>query len=299
MTQSSKLRVVIVGFGIQGKKRFKLLPDGCQAIVDPIFPEAHYQSIESVPLEDYDAALVCVPDQEKFRILKYLLANKKHVLVEKPIIFNQQEVSDIKNLSNSAVCYTAYNHRFEPHFVRMKDYIKSGELGKIYTCRMFYGNGTARDVRNSPWRDKDLGVIQDLGSHLLDTFLFWFDDSQRVFKKIVTNAFENKAPDHVVIHSEGTPYAQLEMTLLSWRNHFTCDIYGENGSAHIDSLCKWGPSTFTTRKRILPSGRPSEDSVILTQSDPTWELEYQHFVNLCSQGHGTNIDKDVWISRNF
>ena len=37
------------------------------------------------------------------------------------------------------------------------------------------------------------------------------------------------------------------MTLLSWRNHFTCDIFAENGSAHIESLCKWGPSTFTLR----------------------------------------------------
>ncbi len=35
------------------------------------------------------------------------------------------------------------------------------------------------------------------------------------------------------------------MTLLMWRNHFTCDILAENGSAHIESLCKWGPSTFT------------------------------------------------------
>ena len=44
-------------------------------------------------------------------------------------------------------CYTAYNHRFEPHFVRMRDLIASGELGAIYSCRMFYGNGTARLVR--------------------------------------------------------------------------------------------------------------------------------------------------------
>lgn len=299
MTKPSKLRVIVVGFGIQGKKRFNLLPGGCQAIVDPVSPEAHYKSVESVPLEDYDAALVCVPDQEKFRILNYLLTHKKHALVEKPIIFDKQEIADIKKLSNSAVCYTAYNHRFEPHFIRMKECIESGELGQIYTCRLFYGNGTARDVRNSLWRDKELGVIQDLGSHLLDTFLFWFGDAQRVFKKIATNTFENKAPDHVLIHSQGSPDIQLEMTLLSWRNHFTCDVYGENGSAHIDSLCKWGPSTFTTRKRILPSGRPSESSTTLVQPDPTWALEYQHFENLCARGSGTNIDNDAWILGNL
>ena len=67
------------------------------------------------------------------------------------------------------------------------------------------------------------------------------------------------------------------MTLLSWRNHFTCDVFAENGSAHISSLCKWGPSEFTHRARILPSGRPPEQSVTLVQDDPTWALEYEHF----------------------
>jgi len=298
VVKSSNLRIVVVGYGIQGKKRHKLLPH-CVAIVDPVAKEAQYKAVESVPLDAYDAALVCVPDQEKYAVVKYLLSNKKHVLVEKPILFNSQQVQEIKQLSNSAVCYTAYNHRFEPHFVRMRDLLKSGDLGKIYTCRLFYGNGTARDVRNSPWRDKGLGVLQDLGSHLLDTVHFWFGDDQRPFSKVVSGTFENKAPDHVILHSEGAPYIQLEMTLLSWRNHFTCDIYGENGSAHIDSLCKWGPSKFTLRNRVLPSGRPTEDSVTLVQSDPTWEIEYQHFLELCHQGQGTNVDHDVWIAKNL
>ena len=27
---------------------------------------------------------------------------------------------------------------------------------------------------NSTWKDKSNGIIADLGSHLLDTFIFWF-----------------------------------------------------------------------------------------------------------------------------
>ena len=37
---------------------------------------------------------------------------------------------------------------------------------------MFCGNGTARLVRNSLWRDKGNGVLGDLGSHLIDTTKF-------------------------------------------------------------------------------------------------------------------------------
>jgi predicted dehydrogenase len=223
----------------------------------------------------------------------------KHVLVEKPLISKKQD--ELENLvmlaeNRKAVCYTAYNHRFEPHFIRLRDAVASGALGKIYRARFFYGNGTARDVRNSPWRDKGAGVLPDLGSHLLDTLLFLFGDWPADMRVWSACCFENRAFDHIICGGNSPIHIELEMTLLSWRNHFVAEVYGENGSAHIESLCKWGPSTFCLRKRVLPSGRPKEDSVTLTQSDPTWEAEYNHFKNLCGKGRAGNIENDLRIN---
>jgi predicted dehydrogenase len=65
-------------------------------------------------------------------------------------------------------------NRFEPHIARLKQILDSGNLGRIYLAKFFYGNGTARDVRNSPWRDNGLGVFSDLGSHMLDMAHFPF-----------------------------------------------------------------------------------------------------------------------------
>ena len=87
------------------------------------------------------------------------------------------------------------------------------------------------------------------------------------------------------------------MTLLNWRNHFTCDLFAENGSVAYRSLCKWGPSSFTFRRRVLPSGRPPEETVTLVQDDPTWELEYAHFKSLCAGGHPTDLSNDIWLNR--
>ena len=36
-------------------------------------------------------------------------------------------------------------------------------------------------------------------------------------------------------------------------------------------------------------------SIILNQSDPTWELEYAHFKKLCTDIHEGNLDKDIQI----
>lgn len=292
------MRVIVVGLGVQGRKRLAVAGFDAVATVDPVNPNARYKRVEDIPLSAYDAALLCVPDDPKIEIITYLLSNRKHLLVEKPLFAdNPGAMLRLKHLAeiNHTVCYTAYNHRFEPHFVRMKEVIESGVLGKIYCVRMFYGNGTARLVRDSAWRDQGAGVLPDLGSHLLDTALYWFGKPAKRFTLASANCFENRAPDHVAFGSNGNPVLQMEITLLSWRNHFYADVFAEKGSAHIQSLCKWGPSTFTLRNRKLPSGRPDERSITLIQPDPTWETEYRHFKGLCAKGE-SNIDNDIWIN---
>jgi len=291
------VRVVVVGLGVQGQKRRAVAGNDAVATVDPVNAEARYKRLEDVPLSSYDAALVCTPDEAKGGLLAHLLANGKHVLVEKPLFGEPTELARLKSLAarKGVTCYTAYNHRFEPHFMRMKDLLDSGRLGRIYCIRMFYGNGTARLVRDSAWRDKGTGVLPDLGSHLLDTILFWLGRPVPGFMIHSASRFENRAFDHVVFGADADPVLQLEVTLLSWRNHHYTDVFAEKGSAHIQSLCKWGPSTFTLRERKLPSGRPDEESVTLLQADPTWATEYEHFKKLCAKGE-SNIDNDMWIN---
>ncbi len=291
------MRVIVAGQGIQGQKRRKICGDEFVGFVDPFSAGSDFKNIRDVPLEKYDAVLACIPDEPKQDIVEFCIKNGKHVLVEKPLWF--RDVSKFKALEemanrNGVLCYIAYNHRFEPHFVNMARSIQDGWLGEIYRCRMFYGNGTARLVKESAWRDKGGGVLPDLGSHLLDTCKFWFGEEVENSKwEIVSaNSFENAAPDHVIIGANVNGIqVELEMTMLMWKNHFTCDVLAHNGSVHIESLCKWGPTKYIERKRVFPSGKPPETQTILTQSDPTWELEYSHFKKLIDEKVSTNF---VW-----
>lgn len=294
------MKVIVVGYGVQGHKRLRVAGEDAVGIVDPVAPDANWRRLEDVPVDRFDAAIVCTPDAPKIELLRYLLQRGKHALVEKPLF--AADGDDLRSLESlarrtGALCVTAYNHRFEPHVVRMRELLRSGHLGSVYRCRMFYGNGTARLVRNSAWRDTGDGVLGDLGSHLLDTVRFWFGGVADHFRIVSAERFENRAPDHVVIAAEGRPQIELEMTLLSWRNHFTCDVFAEHGSAHIESLCKWGPSSFIHRTRVLPSGRPPEETQILVQDDPTWALEYAHFKQLCETRAETDLSNDIWLHR--
>ncbi len=293
------MRVIVIGLGVQGRKRRRIAGGDVVATVDVALPADH-RSVEEVPLDRYEAALVCVPDAEKPAILAYLLERGKHALVEKPLLMaSDAELLRLEAVARRqrAVCYTAYNHRFEPHFVRMRECIQSGRLGRIYLVRMFYGNGTARDVRESPWRDQAGGVLPDLGSHLIDTVRFWLGELCGDLRLSHADRFENAAYDHVAFSIHGMPRVLLEATLVCWRNHFTADVFGELGCAHIESLCKWGPSSFTVRDRVLPSGRPPEERITLVRPDPTWELEYAHFRALCAEGKDTSLADDLAVQQ--
>ena len=291
------MRALVVGLGVQGRKRLAVAGADCLAAVDPVNAEARFRRLEDVPLASYDAALVCTPDEVKLGLLAYLLRNRKHVLVEKPLFGERGELESLRALAEAGgvACYTAYNHRFEPHFVNMRRLLESRRLGRVYAIRMFYGNGTARLVRDSAWRDRGAGVLPDLGSHLLDTALYWLGAPPAGFRVHSARRFENRAFDHVVFGNDAEPLLQFEVTLLSWRNHHYTDVFAEKGSAHITSLCKWGPSTFIVRDRKLPSGRPAEQVETLEQPDPTWALEYAHFKGLCARG-GNNLANDIWIN---
>jgi len=292
------VKTIVVGLGVQGAKRLAVAGADVVATVDPFHPRADYKGVEDVPLDAFTAALVCTPDAAKLDILEYLLSHGKHVLVEKPLLAPRAD--DLHRLArmaaeHGAVCYTAYNHRFEPHLATLHARLRTGELGKVYLAKLFYGNGTAADVRQSPWRDAGLGVLSDLGSHLLDMVLFLFGRPSAPIVPWACNRFENRAFDHAVIAITGDPVITAEMTLLSWRNTFSLDVLAEHGSAHVRGLCKWGPSVLTVRRRVRPSGKPTEEASTLEQPDPTWRAEYAYFREMCAQPR-TNLDNDVWIN---
>jgi predicted dehydrogenase len=285
--------------GVQGTKRRTIIGSESCITIDPIQGDADHSHIELVPLSNFDVAYVCVPDVAKLGVVDYLVSHGKHVLVEKPFSLSPleyDEMQDMQNQSGSTV-YVAYNHRFEPHIAAAEQILKSDELGEIYTVSLSYGNGTAQLVRSSEWRDTGLGVISDLGSHLLDMIDFWWGLDSRAITFVEAQGIENRAPDYSMFRLNGSPSIWCETTLLSWRNAFRCDIHASNGSLHISSLCKWGPTSLTVRNRVRPSGRPQERVTTLVQPDPTWQSEHDYFLRLIDAGKSGNISTSKNITR--
>lgn len=171
------MKVVIVGLGNQGIKRKKFLnKNEFIYSVDPYNKNADFKSIKSVPLSLYDTIFICTPENEKINLIKFCLKNNKNFLIEKPFpILSKNQFNKLSNsiIKSKVVFYVAYNHRFEPFIIKLKKFLKNKILGNIYSFKLFYGNGTAKLIKNSPWRDKGHGVIDDLFPHMLDLIYYF------------------------------------------------------------------------------------------------------------------------------
>ena len=298
------MKAIIVGNGIQGKKRkFFLKKKEFICSVDPYCSKSRYKLIENVPVDLYDTVFICTPESEKIKIIEYCIKNKKNCLIEKPFPnYNKKKIKYFEQLANknNIVCYTAYNHRFEPFIKKIKNIIDSKKIGKIYSCKIFYGNGTAMLVKKSNWKDKGLGVVTDLFPHLLDVCNYWFDLKSNVFRNFQLEKFENKSSDYAIINSKLKKiFYQFEMTYCMWKNDFFCDILGKKGSIHMTSLCKWSTTVLKIRTRVFPSGKPKEKVLTLRMKDPTWKLELLHFKELIKKKIKNNFNKNIWINDNL
>jgi predicted dehydrogenase len=290
---------LVVGLGNIGRKRQALLAQRCVATADPYNSDADFVDPEDCPLDRYQAVVLATPNQTKLRLLEWFLQRGKYVLVEKPLLFSDSEANHLCQVarSHNVIWYTSYNHRFEPLIERARHHLDTGRIGDVYYARLFYGNGTAANVVNT-WRDQGLGVLEDLGSHLLDLSAYLLDSRGQEFRHWSLEHHEARSFDHGVLGSADGRLI-LEMSYLSWKNAFTVDVYGSRGSLHLDGLQKWGPSKLVMRERVFPSGIPIETCEQAPGGvDPTWQRDLENFETLCSaEGSNTSIDNDLWISQ--
>ena len=121
------------------------------------------------------AVNIAVPTSLHYPLAVDFIENGVHVLVEKPLWAEDgQAIQELETLAraNETACYTAYNHRFEPHFVRMRDLISSGEYPVSRSLFFYTKNAHIEKVKGmedyvdmflSDQMVSDRGYLKNLG----------------------------------------------------------------------------------------------------------------------------------------
>ena len=294
------MKVIIVGLGVQGTKRLKVLRKNCIATVDKLNPKADFRKITEVNVKDFDTVFICVPELEKYKVIKYCLKNKKNFLIEKPLNLPKKTINLInkKLILNKKKGYVAFNHRFEPSIIKLKSLLKQNIIGKVYSCKIFYGNGTSRLVKKS-WRDKKNGIHIDLGSHIIDMaiYLFGFKNLGNL-NKIYENKYENNNSDHILfINKNSKIKMSFEATYCSWENKFYIEIIGKKGALYLDNLCKWSESTLHFMSRVLPSGKPLIKKIKFAKGDKTWIAEQKFFEQVIKNKKNKDFLSNILLNK--
>ncbi len=179
------IKVGVIGCGHWGPNHiriFNYLPNSkitiCADIseerlksIQSLFPQVrvttNYQDILNDP--QVDAVCIASPTNTHFTISKQALEHGKHVLCEKPLALTPEECLELQAISEQKKKILMVGHifLFNQGIVRLKNYIRSGELGRIH-----YAHSERTNL--GPFR-YDVNALWDLAPHDISIFNYLFD----------------------------------------------------------------------------------------------------------------------------
>ncbi len=127
----------------------------------------NYQDILNNPA--IDGVVVAVPTQFHVKVTQEALSAGKHVLCEKPLALKPEECLSLGELAKAKqrVLMVGHIFVFNQGVVKLREYIKSDDLGKIH-----YAHSERTNL--GPFR-YDVNALWDLAPHDISIFNFLFD----------------------------------------------------------------------------------------------------------------------------
>ena len=164
------INIILVGFGYWGPNYLRVLRelgkcniryccdlDGSKLEnIKKIYPDIMIARDYKAVLKGHkiDAAVVVTPLNTHYKIVKFFLEHKKHVLVEKPFTSTSEEAKELINIAkkNRLVLMVGHVYKHNPGITALRDIIKKGKLGKIYYLKAErMGLGPVRRQTSALW----------------------------------------------------------------------------------------------------------------------------------------------------
>lgn len=129
---------------------------------------------------DIDIIYITTPHNTHIDFMKKAIENKKHILVEKSITLNSDELSETVKLAkkNGVVIGEAMTIYHMPIFKELKKILDTGELGRVNLITANFGSFKPYDMNNRFFnRNLAGGAMLDIGVYALSFVRYFFDSS--------------------------------------------------------------------------------------------------------------------------
>jgi len=190
-----QIRLGVVGLGSMGTVHARLIQEGkvpgcvlgavCDSEADlvPFAPAAAFTSSEAmIRSGKIDAILIATPHYSHTPIGIDALRQGLHVLVEKPISVHKADCERLiaAHKGRKQVFAAMFNQRTDPHYTKVRDLIRTGELGEVrrinwiitnwFRTQAYYDSGGWR----ATWAGEGGGVLLNQCPHNIDLFQWMF-----------------------------------------------------------------------------------------------------------------------------
>jgi len=211
-------------------------------------PKFYSKAHDLINDKDINAVYVATPPSSHAEYAIESIKAGKPVYIEKPMAVNYAECLKINKASEKykVPVFVAYYRRALPGFLKVKDLIENGSIGKVRFLQMQLFIAPSEDEKSGKfsWRvDPEVsggGHFFDLASHQLDYLDFLFGPIQKVKSIVLNQAGLYKAEDFVTAefvfpnNIVGTGSWCFSVSLESGRD--TIEIIGEKGSIRFSTF---------------------------------------------------------------
>lgn len=300
------IKTAIIGYGYMGEIRHRVAnehPDLTVTLICETDP-AKAKKVFGVPVvhdarevieSDAELVFVCTPNNLIPEITVECLKRGKHVFAEKPPGRCLQDIVDMRvqeEKSKECKLMFGFNHRYHPGVMRAKNYIKSGDFGRVLWLRGIYGKSGGKDFAQS-WRNqKNIsggGILLDQGIHMLDLFNYYCGNFEDVKSFMSNDHWKFPVEDNafVLLRNKDRQFATLHSSATLWKHRFQIDIGLENGYMTVEGLLSksgsYGRETLKVARKLFEDeadavGNPAEE-ITYFDRDLSWEMEANKMVD--------------------
>jgi predicted dehydrogenase len=167
-----------------------------------------------------DAVYIATPPSSHKPLALLVADAGKHVYVEKPMAMRFEECREIVDAceKNGVRLFVAFYRRAMPRFLKVREWLESGEIGDVRCVRAVQHQPPAQEDLSRdtlPWRLKPEvsggGKFLDMGIHMLDIFDFWFGAIEEV---------------HGIASNQAGLYDVEDTVTATWRHASGAQGYG-------------------------------------------------------------------------
>jgi predicted dehydrogenase len=269
------INAAIVGLGWWGKTLVESLADGSDMMrfvamttrtMSPdveAFAKQHklalIESYEAILADTkIDAVVLATPPSGHVKQIIAAAAAGKHVFCEKPFSYSKAEAEKAIDAVRKAkrTLGVGYNRRFHPDMIKLRERIRSGELGVIehIECNMTHPN--ALYFKLAAWRsmasEAPVGGLASLGVHAVDAFIDLCGEFDHVycqsFPRAVQGGFDDTSS--MLFRMKAGMSAYLG-TITATGPNYSFQVFGSKGWVRLEGVTHVAGASSEERRTAL------------------------------------------------